>query len=131
MQAPAMPTMPVPGRAFAGGPRGKQPQPSRASWTAKKLTPKGGYMRHPKRFLRPLSHPISKIGKPTIRRIARRGGVKRIDSRIYDFCRASMASFIRRVHYDAMVYCASARLKTVTDVHLLYALKRNGMTMYM
>jgi len=67
---------------------------------------------------------IDGITKPAIRRLARRGGVKRISSFIYDDTRAVLRSFLESVVRDAVTYTEHARRKTVTAMDVVYALKR-------
>ena len=87
---------------------------------------KGGAKRH-KRMLR---DNINGITKPAIRRMARRGGVKRISGLIYEETRSVLKSFLEGVVKDAVTYCEHARRKTVTALDVVYALKRQGRTIY-
>ena len=73
---------------------------------------------------------IEGITKPAIRRLARRGGVKRISSFIYDDTRAVLKSFLENVVRDSVTYTEHARRKTVTALDVVYALKRQGSTLY-
>eukprot|EP00828_Plagiopyla_frontata_P031059 TRINITY_DN408_c0_g1_i18.p1 TRINITY_DN408_c0_g1~~TRINITY_DN408_c0_g1_i18.p1 ORF type:complete len:162 (-),score=32.55 TRINITY_DN408_c0_g1_i18:176-661(-) len=73
---------------------------------------------------------IEGITKPAIRRLARRGGVKRISAFIYDDTRAVLRSFLESVVRDAIAYTEHARRKTVTALDVVYALKRQGRTLY-
>lgn len=73
---------------------------------------------------------IEGITKPAIRRLARRGGVKRISSFIYDDSRQVLKSFLENVVRDAVTYTEHARRKTVTAMDVVYALKRQGRTLY-
>ncbi len=73
---------------------------------------------------------IEGITKPAIRRLARRGGVKRISSFIYDDTRAVLKSFLENVVRDSVTYTEHARRKTVTALDVVYALKRQGRTLY-
>ena len=70
------------------------------------------------------------ITKPAIRRLARRGGVKRISSYIYEETRAVLSSFLENVIRDSVVYTEHAKRKTVTALDVVYALKRQGRTLY-
>jgi len=67
---------------------------------------------------------IEGITKPAIRRLARRGGVKRISAFIYDDTRAVLKSFLENVVRDSIAYTEHARRKTVTALDVVYALKR-------
>ncbi len=80
-----------------------------------------------KRQSRPL---IEGITKPAIRRLARRGGVKRISFPIYKDIRDVLTQFLRNVVRDAITYTEHAKRKTVTAMDVVYALKRQGRTLY-
>ena len=70
------------------------------------------------------------ITKPAIRRLARRGGVKRISALIYDETRFVIRAFLENVIKDAVVYTEHSRRKTVTAMDVVYALKRQGRCLY-
>merc|ERR1712224_1095589 len=65
-----------------------------------------------------------------IRRLARRGGVKRISGLIYEETRGVLEVFLENVIRDAVTYTEHARRKTVTAMDVVYALKRPGRTLY-
>lgn len=79
---------------------------------------------------RPVKDNILGITKPAIRRLARRGGVKRISSLVYDESRGVIKEFLETVVRDAVTYTEHARRKTVTALDVVYALKRLGKTLY-
>ena len=126
---------------------------------------KGGAKRHRK----VLRDNIQGITKPAIRRLARRGGVKRISGLIYEETRGvlkvrhivaeityspavailsallhlcvlfqvctlshsfGLQVFLENVIRDAVTYTEHARRKTVTAFDVVYALKRQGRTLY-
>ena len=70
------------------------------------------------------------ITKPAIRRLARRGGVKRISALIYDDSRLVLRNFLETVIRDSVTYTEHARRKTVTAMDVVYALKRQGKSLY-
>jgi histone H4 len=70
------------------------------------------------------------ITKPAIRRLARRGGVKRISGLIYEETRGVLKVFLEGVIRDAVTYTEHAKRKTVTSLDVVYALKRQGRTIY-
>ena len=70
------------------------------------------------------------ITKPAIRRLAHRGGVKRISGLIYDETRSVLKTFLDGVVRDAVTYTEHAKRKTVTAMDVVYALKRQGKTLY-
>ncbi|KAF0921496.1 hypothetical protein E2562_007034 [Oryza meyeriana var. granulata] len=81
---------------------------------------KGGAKRHRK----VLRDNIQVITKPAIRRLARRGGVKRISGLIYEETRGVLKIFLENVIRDAVTYTEHARHKTVTAMDVVYVLKR-------
>merc|ERR1711959_869078 len=83
-----------------------------------------------KRQRKVLRDNIRGITKPAIRRLARRGGVKRISGLIYEETRGVLKTFLENVVRDAVTYTEHARRKTVTAMDVVYALKRQGRTLY-
>lgn len=79
---------------------------------------------------RPLFNSEQSISKPAIRRLARRGGVKRMSGGVYDHTRNVLRVFLEGVIHDAITYTEHARRKTVTSMDVVYALKRQGRTLY-
>lgn len=70
------------------------------------------------------------ITKPAIRRLARRGGVKRISKPIYDEVRQELRIFLETTLRDATTYCEHSKRKTVRPLDVVYALKRKGRDLY-
>jgi histone H4 len=87
---------------------------------------KGGFKRH-RNVLR---DNIRGITKPAIRRLARRGGVKRLSDLIYEEIRTVLKTFLENVIRDSVTYTDHARRKTVTAMDVVCALKRQGRTLY-
>ena len=99
---------------------------------------------------------IQGITKPAIRRLARRGGVKRISGLVYEETRGmrssdnikqsllsctirlirywcwtgALRSFLEGIMRDAATYAEHGRRMTVTAFDVVYALKRQGRTLY-
>lgn len=86
----------------------------------------GGAKRHKKQS----KEVILGITKPAIRRLARRGGVKRISALIYEEARNVLRNFLENVVRDSVTYTEHARRKTVTAMDVVYALKRQGRSLY-
>ncbi len=84
----------------------------------------------PKRHRKVLRDNIKGITKPAIRRLARRGGVKRISGLVYDEIRDVLRSYLEDVLHDAVIYAEHARRKTVSPMDVVCALKRQGRTLY-
>ena len=87
---------------------------------------KGGAKRH-RRVLR---DNVQDITKTNIRRLARRGGVKRISGLIYEETRGVLKVFLEDVIRDTVTYTEHAKRKTITAMDVLFALKRQGRTLY-
>ncbi|XP_034152234.1 histone H4-like isoform X1 [Esox lucius] len=87
---------------------------------------KGGAKRHRK----VLRNNIQGITKPAIRRLACRGGVKCISGLIYEETRGVLKVFLENVICDAATYTKHAKRKTVSAMDVVYALKRQGRTLY-
>lgn len=87
---------------------------------------KGGSKRH-RKILR---DNIQGITKPAIRRLARRGGVKRISGLMYEETRGVLKLFLEKLIKDAVTYTEHAKRKTVTSLDVVYAGKRNDQTLY-
>ncbi|KAI9518107.1 trifunctional histidinol dehydrogenase [Dissostichus eleginoides] len=64
------------------------------------------------------------------RRLDRRGGVKRISGLIYEETRGVLKVFLENVIRDAVTYTEHAKRKTVTAMEVVYALKKQGRTLY-
>jgi histone H4 len=78
------------------------------------------------------SQPAKRIWmtKPEIRRLARRGGVKRISSGVYPVANASLKMFLKHAIEKAVVYTEHAQRKTVTTMDIVMGLKAIGRTIY-
>ena len=88
---------------------------------------KGGTKRHRKIYR---GNIVPAVKKPEIRRLARRGGVKRISGLVYEEMRFVIKVFLENVLRDAIAYTEHAKRKTVTAMDIVYALKRQGRSLY-
>ncbi|RXG73115.1 Histone H4 type VIII [Armadillidium vulgare] len=93
----------------------------RGKWTRKKIV---------KCHRKVLRENIQGITKPTIRCLARRGGVKRISGLIYEETRGVLKVFLEIVIRDATTYVEHAKRKTVTAMDVVYALKRQERSLH-
>lgn len=73
---------------------------------------------------------IRGMSKQAIRRLARRGGVKRVHGLVYEASRDALKQFLTRIIKNAVAYTEHAKRKTVTSNDVVEALKRNGKTIY-
>lgn len=83
-----------------------------------------------RRHRRVLRDGMDGITKASIRRLARRGGVKRISGMIYEESRAVLRSFLYRIIGPAVLYSQHAHRKTITARDIVHSLKREGSTLY-
>ena len=83
--------------------------------------------RHHRKVLR---EEIKGITKPAIRRLARRGGVKRISGLVYEETRSVLREFLEKIIRDAVTYTEHGRRKTVSPMDVVCALKNNGRNLY-
>lgn len=65
-----------------------------------------------------------------IRRLARRGGVKRISGMVYEEVRQVLKTFVEGVLRDATAYTEHAKRKTLTALDVVHALKKRGRVLY-
>ncbi len=62
--------------------------------------------------------------------IHQRGGVKRISGLIYEEVRGVLKILLENVIRDSVTYTEHAKRKIVTAMDVVYALKRQGQTLY-
>ncbi|KAL2754354.1 hypothetical protein ACRALDRAFT_1042000 [Sodiomyces alcalophilus JCM 7366] len=126
-----MPVATVPAR---GGPSGlkrgmARPMPGASgAHTGKGKT--GGKAFGAKRHRKIMKDTIRGITKPAIRRLARRGGVKRISGGIYDEVRTCLEQRLRQILHDCVAYTEYRNAKTVTVTDVIFSLKRIGQPIY-
>jgi len=70
------------------------------------------------------------VTKPAIRRLARRGGVKRISGCVYEDAREALTTWLKDIVKSAVTYTEHARRKTVSSHDVIHALGRSGQTIY-
>jgi len=87
---------------------------------------KGGALRHRKA----LRDNINGITKADIRRLARRGGVKRLSGLVYDETRNALKQFLEKVIRAAVTYTEHRRSKTVTAMDIVHGLKQSNIILY-
>ncbi|KZP12346.1 histone-fold-containing protein [Athelia psychrophila] len=90
---------------------------------------KGGAKPSRRRY-RILRDSVQHLPKPAIRRLARRGGVKRISGLMYEETRGALKIFLENVIRDSVTYTEHAKRKTITSLDVVHALKRSGRTLY-
>jgi histone H4 len=70
------------------------------------------------------------ITNGAIRRLARRGGIQRISSGINNHVRDYIDDFLNSIVRDSLSYCEYRKALTITALDVVYALKKNGRTLY-
>lgn len=110
----------LPGNAYV--PRRRRPAPS-LSQTAK--TGKGGKGKRHR-----VKDTMKGITKNGIRRLARRGGVRRINGGVYEDVRGVLKKFLERIIQQTVLYTNHAHRKTVSAMDVVHALKRDGRPLY-
>lgn len=83
--------------------------------------------RHKEKSLKPTTGGLT---RPAIARLARRGGVKRLNGLVYEETRSVLRQFLHKIIGDAVNYADYARRTTIQVSDVLMALSRNGKTLY-
>lgn len=89
-----------------------------------------GVIRHNRK---PAKENIQGITKPAIRRLARRGGVKRLNGLIYEETREVLKTYLKDILRSAVIYSQGRKLpapKTVTTQDVLNALRLHNRPLY-
>lgn len=73
---------------------------------------------------------IAGIKAPALRRIARRGGVKRIGNEVFVEARNVMEGYLNTIIRDTVVYTRHNGRKTVTCEDVSHSLSHNGFPVY-
>ncbi|KAH8750583.1 histone-fold-containing protein [Diaporthe sp. PMI_573] len=107
-----------------GGPAGLKGRPGAVS--GKTIFGAKGSKRHRKI----IKDNIRGITRPDIRRLARRGGVKRISAAIYNDVRTALKDRLTMILRDCVTYVDYRKAKTVTVYDVIHALKRIGRPVY-
>ncbi|KAI8818836.1 histone-fold-containing protein [Fimicolochytrium jonesii] len=94
------------------------------------VNPRGAGVAGTKRHRNILRDNLLGVTKPAIRRLARRGGVKRMSMNIYPEVRAVLKKFLENILHDTVAYTEHRKAKTVSAMDVVYALKRQGRTLY-
>ncbi|RUP18553.1 histone-fold-containing protein [Jimgerdemannia flammicorona] len=79
-----------------------------------------------KRFPRYAKETIKGISKPAIHHLACRGGIKCIESSLYDEVHYVLKTFLRETIGDTIIYTEHAKRKTITTLDIVLALKKKS-----
>ncbi|TIA80067.1 hypothetical protein D6C76_03347, partial [Aureobasidium pullulans] len=105
-------------------------QPAGLGKTATGLGGKGLGKSTAKRHRKILRDNINGITKGSIRRLARRGGVKRISATIYDEVRAALKDRLKLLLHDICAILECTVRKTITVPDVVFVLNRHGTPIY-
>jgi histone H4 len=106
-------------------------KPGPLSKSAKRvLLPKQACVRRHRTARFQTNPPIQGISRPAIRRLARRGGVKRISGSIYAEARRLLQNFVTTLVETTVLYTDHARRTTVSARDVVHALSKLGRTLY-
>ena len=83
-----------------------------------------------KRVKKLLKDSIRGVTKGSVRRLARRAGIKRISGLLYEETRGVIKSFVESVVSSSVSYTEYARKRTVTCGAVVAALKKRGRVLY-
>jgi len=83
-----------------------------------------------KKRRRVLRDSIQGISRPAIKRMARRGGVKRLSSAVHEEMRNLIKAFTESIVRDSVLYAEYSNRKTIVPLDVVYALKRQGRAFY-
>nr|CAH04403.1 histone H4 [Euplotes vannus] len=76
------------------------------------------------------SYYVSGISDGAMKRLARRGGIKRISADVYEELRKIYIVFLEKLVEDSYSYADCAKRKTIIPLDVVYALKRQGRNLY-
>ena len=103
-------------------------EPSKALVSKKRY--KGTGQSGAKRHRKSTKTALQGITQAAIRKIARRGGAKRISGLVYEVTRDVLKEFLYKLIQDTVHYTECAKRKTVTSMDVMMALKRQGRYLY-
>ena len=70
------------------------------------------------------------LSRPSVRRLSRRAGIKRINGYLYEEVNGVAAKYIENLLEYALQYTYSARRNTVSPSDIVHAAKRSGFPIY-
>ena len=73
---------------------------------------------------------IQGVTRPAIRRLARRGGIKRISGLVYKETHGVLKAFLEETLASAITYTEHGRRKNLSPADVVYALKGRGRILY-
>ena len=83
-----------------------------------------------KRVKKVLKANASSVSQGSIKRLARRAGVKRVSATVYGEIRSVLRSFVDGVVRDATAYVEVRKARTVSTQDIVAALRKRGRSIY-
>jgi len=80
--------------------------------------------------LRRLTKRLKKVSNSGLRRLARRGGVKRLSGQVYQEMNEVLKKFLEITVYKAVQFTDSRRRKTLSAMDVVFALRSGGRNIY-
>lgn len=117
------------GDSESGSESDSEEQPKKSKMTPKKKAA----LKSIKQNAIPVRHRHVKkknITNPSIKRLARRAGCKRISSNMYREVKGAIRIFMDQIIRDSVLMSGHARRKTVTVKDVVYALRKNNNILY-
>ncbi|XP_035219103.1 uncharacterized protein LOC118192285 [Stegodyphus dumicola] len=73
---------------------------------------------------------LKKISKGEIRKLARRGGVKRISEGIYELVRSILKIYLSNLIHDSILYANHCKRNTINASDVVFAMQKRSKTLY-
>ncbi|KAE9371290.1 histone-fold-containing protein [Stipitochalara longipes BDJ] len=118
------------GRPRVGGKGVLSSQAAATAAAGRGKTSRGIGLKGHKRMRKLVRDTIQGVTKGDIRRLARRGGVKRISGTIYDDTRRELKRRLEEILRNVCFITEHSNRKTVTVTDVIYALRRMGTPVY-
>ena len=83
-----------------------------------------------KRMTKAIKDNVKSVTRGSIRRCARRAGIKRISGLLYEEVRGVLKNFLQGVVSDSVSYTEHAKRRTVTALDVVHALRKRGKAIY-
>nr|BAS01879.1 histon H4 [Amorphochlora amoebiformis] len=88
--------------------------------------------RYPKKRIlnQTLQSKIYKISKLTLKRIAKRSGIKRISQISIEMINIEIINFLNRIIKDVLIFCIYDKRNSISVNDVAFSLKKNGSAVY-
>lgn len=73
---------------------------------------------------------VSGLTKPATRRLARRGGCRRLARNVYPVAKMTTRAYVAKILSKAAALTGYANRKTITKADIVHAVKNQGVTLY-